>query len=66
MADRENAAAKVPRSFIDRFSAVADQVTRLLKLDELLRVTKGARKRLIDEEHRPEQQLDADEREFRR
>ena len=35
-----------------------------LKLDELLRVTKGARKRLIDEEHRTQEQLDEDQRAF--
>ncbi len=36
-----------------------------LKLDELIRVTKGARKRLIDEEHRTQAELDEDERQFR-
>jgi low affinity Fe/Cu permease len=37
-----------------------------LKLDELIRATKGARNRLIDEEHRTQAELDADERAFRR
>ena len=37
-----------------------------LKLDELIRATKGARNRLIDEEHRTQRQLEEDERAFRR
>jgi low affinity Fe/Cu permease len=37
-----------------------------LKLDELIRATKGARNRLIDEEHRTQEELERDEREFRR
>jgi low affinity Fe/Cu permease len=37
-----------------------------LKLDELIRATKGARNRLIDEEHRTQAELEADERAFRR
>jgi low affinity Fe/Cu permease len=36
-----------------------------LKLDELIRATKGARNRLIDEEHRTQAELEADERAFR-
>jgi low affinity Fe/Cu permease len=37
-----------------------------LKLDELIRATKGARNRLIDEEHRTQAELEADERAFER
>lgn len=37
-----------------------------LKLDELIRATKGARNRLIDEEHRTQRELEEDERAFRR
>jgi low affinity Fe/Cu permease len=37
-----------------------------LKLDELIRATKGARNRLIDEEHRTQAELEADARAFRR
>ena len=37
-----------------------------LKLDELIRATKGARNRLIDEEHRTQAELEADERAFKR
>ena len=36
-----------------------------LKLDELIRATKGARNRLIDEEHRTQAELEADARAFR-
>jgi low affinity Fe/Cu permease len=36
-----------------------------LKLDELIRATKGARNRLIDEEHRTQAELEADERAFK-
>ena len=36
-----------------------------LKLDELIRATKGARNRLIDEEHRTQAELEEDERAFR-
>jgi low affinity Fe/Cu permease len=37
-----------------------------LKLDELIRATKGARNRLIDEEHRTQAELEADERALKR
>ena len=33
-----------------------------IKLDELIRATKGARNRLIDEEHRTQDEVEADER----
>jgi low affinity Fe/Cu permease len=35
-----------------------------IKLNELIRATKDARNAFIDEEHNPEDQLEADEREF--
>jgi low affinity Fe/Cu permease len=35
-----------------------------IKLNELIRATKGARNAFIDEEHDPEAQVDADEHEF--
>jgi low affinity Fe/Cu permease len=37
-----------------------------LKLDELIRATKGARNRLIDEEHRTQAEIRADQRAFER
>ena len=37
-----------------------------LKLDELIRATKGARNRLIDEEHRTQDEVEADARAFKR
>jgi low affinity Fe/Cu permease len=37
-----------------------------LKLDELLRATKGARNRMIDEENEPERQVERDTEELRR
>ncbi len=37
-----------------------------LKLDELIRATRGARNELIDEEHRTEEELRAAEAQFRR
>ena len=37
-----------------------------LKLDELIRATKGARNRLIDEEHRTQAEVEADARAFKR
>ena len=36
-----------------------------LKLDELIRATRGARNKLIDEEHRTQAELEADERDLR-
>lgn len=37
-----------------------------IKLDELIRATKGARDRLIDEEHQTQAAVERDEQEFRR
>jgi low affinity Fe/Cu permease len=36
-----------------------------LKLDELIRATEGARNKLIDEEHRTQEELEADEQDLR-
>ena len=42
-----------------------EAVATQLKLDELIRATKGARNRLINEEHLTQAELEADERAFR-
>jgi low affinity Fe/Cu permease len=52
--------------FVIQASQNRDSRAIHLKLDELLRATKGARNRLIDAEHEVERDMERDERDLQR